>query len=334
MPDPPTSHGEELRFFAGKAVLVTGGAGFIGSHLVARLEELGAGVTVVDDLRTGNLANIGQCVDRLELVQDDISNGGLHSLVATRDYDVAFHLAANPYVPPSIEQPWYDFQVNLVGTLRLLETLRQHAQPPRLILASSAAVYGDIDAPAIREDHPTVPISPYGVSKLAAERYAAVYARLYGLRTASLRFFSVYGPRQRKQVVYDLLRKLSRRPAELEVLGDGTQTRDFNYVSDVVDAALRVAARGPLVGEAYNVASGRACTIHELLGILSDLTGSRPRIKWSGAVRPGDPQRWLADVSRLRALGWEPAVSLREGLVCTLEWYRSEPDPSSPSDTP
>ena len=315
-------------YFLDRAVLVTGGAGFIGSTLTERLVDAGAQVTVVDDLRTGFLSNLGGCRERVEYVQEDILSDRFQVWVASRRFEAIFHLAGNPYVPPSVERPWYDFELNLVGTLRLLESLRQSGLRPRVILASSAAVYGDLDAAPITELHPTVPISPYGVSKLAAERYGAVFAQLYGMRIASLRFFSVYGPRQKKQVVYDLLRKLSHGAGEIEVLGDGTQVRDFNYVSDVVDAALAVAESGTLTGEVYNVAGGQECSIRDLVELLVALVGARTQVRWSGAVRPGDPQRWMADCSRLAALGCRPKVSLRDGLLRTLTWYRSECQPT------
>ena len=289
--------------FAKRAVLVTGGAGFIGSHLVELLADAGAVVTVLDNLFSGAAANLAGCRDRLELVHADVLDEAFPKLVASRSFDTIFHLAANSYVPPSVERPWDDFQRNLVATMRLLEVLRESAAPTKLILTSSAAVYGDLDASPIHEGHPTVPISPYGVSKLAVERYGAVYAGLYGLRVASLRLFSVYGPRQRKQVVYDVLRKINESDGDVRMFGDGTQVRDFNYVTDTASAALAVAATSPLRGEVYNVAGGSPWSIRELVDMLIHLTGRRVKVHWSGQVRPGDPQRWLADGSRLAMLG-------------------------------
>ncbi|HEY7520834.1 MAG TPA: GDP-mannose 4,6-dehydratase [Methylomirabilota bacterium] len=311
------------RGLAGRHVLVTGGAGFIGSHMTEALVAAGARVTVVDDLRTSSVTNLDGCRDAIDYVEDDVLDDRFESLVRSRRFDVVVHLAGNPYVPPSVERPWDDFQLNLTGTLRLLETLRKTGSRARVLLASSAAVYGDLDVDGLTEEHPTVPISPYGVSKLGAERYGAVYAQLYGLRVASLRYFSVYGPRQKKQVVYDLLGKLLGGTGDVLVHGDGTQTRDFNYVTDVVGATLAVAASAPLRGETYNVAGGQVCSIRELVETLAGLVGSAARIRWSGVVRPGDPQRWSADWRRLAALGWQPRVSLRDGLASTVSWYRT-----------
>jgi UDP-glucose 4-epimerase len=174
----------------------------------------------------------------------------------------------------------------------------------------------------IREDDPTVPISPYGVAKLAAERYLAVYSHLYGLRAASLRFFSVYGPRQRKQVVYDFIKKISHNPTELFIHGDGTQVRDFNYVEDTARAAMLVAAHAPLQGEVYNVASGTECSIGALAGTLCAILGAQPQFVYSGSVRPGDPEKWAVDIGRLSALGYQPQISLENGLRQTVGWFR------------
>lgn len=225
--------------------------------------------------------------------------------------------------PPLAEHPWDDFQLNVVTVLKLLECLGRSQRPARLILASSAAVYSDTLVVPICEHTPAAPTSPYGIIKLTTDRYAAVYAQVYGLRTASLRPFADYGPRLRKQVVYDFIRKLSNDSSGLDAHGDGTQVRDFCYVSDVVEAALTVERRGQLRGEVYNVASGVGSSIRNLLDQLAEQLDIQPNIRWSGAVRPGEPQHWIADITRLQALGWKPAVSLSVGLKRTSDWFRS-----------
>jgi UDP-glucose 4-epimerase len=306
-----------------KRALVTGGAGFIGSHLAEFLVAEGATVTVLDDLSTGSRDHLKQARG-VELWVEDMRGDALRRLLSQQPYDFIFHLAANAYVPPSVERPAWDFEINLSGTLGLLELLRLAQWPGVLVYASSAAVYGNPMRMPIQEDDPTIPISPYGVAKLGAERYVAVFSQLYGLRAASVRFFSVYGPRQRKQVVFDLIQKLARDRSTLNIFGDGSQVRDFNYVEDTARAMMLVAERAPLQGEVYNVASGRACSIDELARRLCRVLGAQPRFVYSGHVRPGDPEKWSVDIGRLQALGYQPQVSLEDGLRRTVAWYGNQ----------
>jgi UDP-glucose 4-epimerase len=281
----------------------------------------GATVTVVDDLSSGSRDNLLAAGDRVDLRVLSICGPGLEQVVVEQEYDAIFHLAANAYVPPSVERPAWDHEINLSSTFRLLEILRHSDWPGVLVYVSSAAVYGDPVRMPIREADPTVPISPYGVGKLAAERYVAVYSQLYGLRAASVRLFSVYGPRQHKQVVYDLIGKIKRDTSRLFIHGDGTQVRDFNYVEDTARAMMLVAGRAPLQGEVYNVASGRECSIGELAEKLCGILDVEPRFVYSGAVRPGDPEKWSVNLDRLKALGYRAQISLDDGLEQTVAWH-------------
>jgi UDP-glucose 4-epimerase len=306
-----------------KSVLVTGGAGFIGSHLCKALVRRGVQVTVVDNLSNSGLEGVQEIADRIDFHELDIRSSVFRDLLLTGDFDVIFHLAANAYVPPSIENPDCDFQTNLVAPFRLLETLRGSGSSSTLIVASSAAVYGNPSRIPILETDLTVPISPYGVSKLAMERYVSVYSRVYGLRAASLRLFSAYGPRQRKQIVYDFIKKISNSPSELVILGDGTQVRDLVYVEDVVQAALTVLDSAPLHGEVYNVSGGRGYSTREIAETMTEVMGLSPRFHYTGSTRPGDPEKWIACIDRIRALGFSPRISLAEGMKRTIEWYNS-----------
>lgn len=309
-----------------KRVLVTGGAGFIGSHLVEQLVQCGNQVTVVDNLTTGHYQNIQTVQARIEFIEGDLNTLLQTGQLKLSSYSHIFHLAANAYVPPSVVDPLWDFQLNLQTTLLLLEAMRRLDEPPQLIYASSAAVYGNPTRLPIHEDDPTVPISPYGVAKLAAERYVTVYCQLYGLRAASLRLFSVYGPRQRKQVVYDLLTKLQRDPGCVEVFGDGSQERDFVYVTDVVQAMLIVARYGPNRGEVYNVASGLTYKIRDLLAAWCEVCALQPRVVYRGNVRPGDAERWSVNTDRIAAIGYKAHTVLEDGLKQIWSWYRHESD--------
>jgi UDP-glucose 4-epimerase len=312
-----------LLVWSGKGVLVTGGAGFIGSHLVSQLASVGADVVVLDNLSSGRRENLTNVSGIVTLKHLDLRDVDWSDLFAGRHFDVIFHLAANAYVPPSVENPIWDYEVNLGGTIRLLEALRTMQWPGSLIYASSAAVYGDPVHIPMNESDLTVPISPYGVGKLAAERYVAVFSHLYGLRAASLRIFSVYGPRQRKQVIFDLIDKLAHDSSELFIHGDGSQVRDFNFVEDTARAMMIVAEHAPLHGEVYNVASGRECSIRELATTLCRISNVSPRLVFSGSVRPGDPEKWVADISGLMTLGYNPRITLEEGLRRTFNWYSS-----------
>jgi UDP-glucose 4-epimerase len=307
--------------WAAKRVLVTGGAGFIGSHLVQNLAAAGAAITVLDTFSTGVRENLGHVAGTVNLQELDVRRVAWEEVVGVQHYEVIFHFAANAYVPPSVESPAYDYELNFESTFRLLEALRKLKWTGALIYASSAAVYGNPARVPVREDDPTVPVSPYGVGKLAAERYVAVFSRLYDIRAASLRLFSIYGPRQRKQVVYDLIERIIQSSTELFIHGDGSQVRDLTYVEDTVRAAMLVAERAPLHGEVYNVGSGQDCTIGQLAEALCYLLGKPLRFAYSGAVRPGDPEKLSVDISRVAELGYRPRVSLEEGLRRTVEWY-------------
>ena len=293
--------------------LVTGGAGFIGSNLVDRLVDDGHEVTVVDDLSTGRLENVA---DGARLIEADV----LECSQALRESDVVFHLAAQVDVRRSVRDPAEDLRINVGGTLAVLEAA--HDSGARVVFASTGgAIYGDCDQLPTPEDAPPRPVSPYGMSKLAAEGYCRLYAALHGVRTTALRFANVYGPRQDPLGEGGVVAIFCGRAVAGQdpvVFGDGRQTRDFVYVGDVVEACLAAAAHdtfGP-----YNVGTSRETSVLALAGVLGEVTGSAldPR---HGEERAGEVKRSCLDVTRAGgSLGWSPRTSLREGLRRTWEW--------------
>lgn len=303
------------------SVLVTGGAGFIGSHLTERLVALGADVTVLDDLSAGRRSNLDAVDDAIRFVDGDVRNRDrLADLLA--ETHTVFHLAANAHVPTSVERPTYDFDVNATGTRNVLIESRD-ADVSRVVLASSAAVYGPPETVPIDETHPLHPVSPYGASKLAGEKLGLAYNDSYDIDVTALRIFNTYGPRQPRYVMYDFLKKLDADPSELEVLGSGEEVRTFVYVSDTVDAFLAVATADDAPGRAFNIGGADPTRIIDLADLMADrYYDGRPEVYTTGVSKPGDIERLITDNSRIQELGVEPTVSLRDGLDELYEWSR------------
>ena len=290
-----------------KKILVTGGAGFIGSHLSEALVDHNADVTVVDNLSTGSISNLKDIVHKIKIVKLNILSREFKHLIEAENYDVILHLAGPSYVPPSVRRPFHDFRNSAYATFLILDTLRKMQSSCQFIYASSAAVYGNPQKLPISETDPTIPISPYGVGKLASERYVYVFNKIYDLKTVSLRFFSVYGPRQKKQIIYYFIKKLTQNPNHLTIIGDGTQRRDMIYVKDVVRAILLVLQNGNFKGEVYNTASGVSYSTKEIAMVEWRSIPSRTRRPGYGRVcrlSPGDcPPRNLRG-SVPRKTGW------------------------------
>lgn len=304
-------------------MLVTGGCGFLGSHLVERLVADGAAVTVLDSMRAGCAENLSAVAGQIRLVQGDVRDReAMADLLQACRPSIVYHLAANASVPGSVEDPAYDYEANATGTFVLLDALRGLDMKPRVVLASSGAVYGQPDRFPITEDFPPRPISPYGYSKLCAEHIARMFFDVYGIPTVIARIFNSYGPRVPRYIVYDFLQKLQRDPTRLEILGDGKQQRDFTYVTDTVAALVLLAQKGA-PGEAYNVSSGQNHSVTELAETLVDVLGLTGRVQFhfTGTSWVGDAQYWKVDVSKLRALGYDGRTSLREGLRATVRWF-------------
>ena len=302
----------------GLKALVTGGAGFIGSHLVDRLMEKGFEVTVLDNFSTGSLKNLSQHLGKanFHLIEGDIRNER-DVKKALKDVDFVFHLAAIVSVELSIKNPILVNEVNVCGTLNLLEE-SLNSGVERFVYISSCAVYGNPIRLPIDEEHPTKPISPYGVSKLASENYCQVFHEIYGLETVSLRLFNVYGSRQAMGPYSGVITKFIDRLKDGKppiIYGDGKQTRDFVYVQDVVDACLLSLNSKGCVGESINIGSGVETSISDLAEILIELFGLSDVKPKYAQPRAGDIRRSCASLNKAkRLLGYQPKISLREGL--------------------
>ena len=310
-------------------ILVTGGAGFIGSHLVTALVERGAHVRVLDNLATGFRHNLDPLLRRIEFVEGDLRD--LDAVCrAVQDVELVFHEAALPSVARSVQNPLDSNSANVTGTLNLL-TASRDARVQRVILASSSSVYGSGGRLPKDETMTPAPVSPYAVTKLAGEMYARVFSELYGLETVCLRYFNVYGPRQDPTTQYaGAIAKFmacAREGKPYPVSGDGEQSRDFTYVENVIVANL-LAAEAPLQGHTLlNVACGERTTLNQIIAILNELTGASLPAVYSPA-RPGDVRHSLASIARAReVLGYAPRVSLREGLERTLRWCQQSSPP-------
>jgi len=303
-------------------VLVTGGAGFIGSHLVDGLMNEGFGMVVLDDFSGGSRDNLSPHLGEPNfcLVEGDVRNEA-DVKRSLENVDAVFHLAATVSVDLSVKNPLLVNEVNVGGTLNVLrESLKAHVK--RFVYASSCAVYGQPEHLPINENHTTKPTSPYGVSKLAAEHYCKVFHEVYGLGTVCLRFFNAYGPRQvvgpYSGVIMKFVDRL-KRGRQLTIYGDGEQTRDFVFVRDVVDACMYAMRRKNCVGEAINVGTGTETSVNKLANVLVGLFSLRDIKVTYGEPRAGDIKKSCADLSKTEnLLGYKPKVSLRKGLTMLL----------------
>ena len=307
-------------------VLVTGGAGFIGSHLAEALVRAGHRVRVIDNFASGRRANLRAVRGDVEVLRGDCADPRAAAR-AVAGVEAVYHEAAIPSVARSVEQPLPSHRANATATLTMLVAARD-AGVRRFVYASSSSIYGDSREPAKHERLPPNPLSPYAVDKLTGEHYLRVFAQLYGLETVALRYFNVFGPRQDPGSPYSGVISLfttalleGRAPV---IYGDGRQSRDFTYVENVVAANLRALTTPGLRGQAVNVATGRAVTLLELLGALGQLTGQRPRPE-RRAARAGDIRHSRADVAAARRLlGFRPQVAFEDGLARTVAWYREQ----------
>lgn len=301
-------------------VLVTGGAGFIGSHVVDALVARGHQVTVIDNLSTGKRANLST---EVSLVEVDLRSDDLDAVFQRVRPQAVFHLAAQASVPNSVADPATDAEINILGTINLLERCRDAGVRRVVYSSTGGALYGEPEQTPCTEEHPIRPLSPYGVSKYVGETYVEMYGRLYGLEDAILRYANVYGPRQDPFGEAGVVAIFGQRMVggeDVVVFGDGTQERDFVYVEDVARANLLALERGS--GQALNIGCGVGTSVNELVTRLRETTGYEREPTYT-EPRAGDVYRIALDASRARReLGWEPKVSLEEGLRRTVAAIR------------
>ncbi len=305
--------------------LVTGAAGFIGSHLSERLVADGHEVVGVDcftdyyprRIKEKNLERL-RAENRFSFVEADLNALDVSAL--TSGIDWIFHQAAQAGVRASWGETFRIYtRLNIDATQRLLESVKGSTTLKKFVYASSSSVYGDVATLPMVEDHPTHPLSPYGVTKLAAEHLAVLYTRNFAVPTASLRYFTVYGPRQRPDMAFHKFFKAALAGEEISVYGDGTQTRDFTYVSDAVEANLRAAQSAP-PGAVLNIGGGSRVSVREVLTLVEELVGKPVRVRYL-ETQHGDMKDTVADTTRAREqIGYRPLVSLRDGLARERDW--------------
>jgi UDP-glucose 4-epimerase len=304
--------------------LITGGAGFIGSNLAAELVQRGEAVRVLDNYSTGRRSNLASIADRVELIEGDLRS--YHQVQeAVKGVDFVLHQGALPSVPRSVRDPITTNEVNVLGTLNILQAARD-AGVKRLVYASSSSVYGDNPELPKRESMCPRPLSPYAISKLAGEQYCQAFWRLYGFETVCLRYFNVFGPRQDPASQYAAVipRFITAmlNGADAIIYGDGRQSRDFTFIANVVQANLRACVAPNAAGVVCNIACGERYTLLELVERLAQITGLAPSVRHADP-RPGDVPHSQADISEARTrLGYEPEVDLTTGLEQTVAWLK------------
>ncbi|NOZ64315.1 MAG: SDR family oxidoreductase [Caldiserica bacterium] len=309
----------------GKSVLVTGGAGFIGSHIAEKLVSIGAKVKILDNFFAGKLENIERFKDRVELIEGDITDLSIVYRVM-EGVDYVSHQAALRSAPKSVGLPLSYTRVNVEGTINVL-IAAQEKGVKRVVYASSSSVYGDNLQLPQKEEHFPSPLTPYATSKLTGEFYCKMFTKTYGLSTVSLRYFNVFGPRQSLESQYAVVIPkfikciLDKEPPPIN--GDGKQSRDFTYIDNVVHVNLLALLREGVDGEVFNTGEGKTISILQLVDDLSQIAGREVKPVFT-PPRPGDPPYTMADIEKVTSLlGYKPLVSFREGLERTFAWFKS-----------
>ena len=309
-------------------IVITGGAGFIGSHIAESCAKDGHEVVIIDnlddyyspELKKRNIDYVLKS-ENVRFVHGDVTDIDFLRTVIDKDVDYVFHEAAQAGVRISVENPFKPNNINVLGTLNVLQASLE-AEVERVINASSSSVYGKVEYLPFDEKHPTQPVSPYGVSKLAAEHYCRVFYEVYGLPTVSLRYFTVYGPRMRPDLAISIFTGKMLNNEPITIFGDGNQTRDFTYIDDIVKVNMELLDMNKADGKVMNIGSGNRISVNDLAKHLREIIGSSSEVNYA-EVQRGDAKHTLADVSLAKELmGYEPSVTIEEGLKRFVEWYR------------
>jgi UDP-glucose 4-epimerase len=311
--------------YKGKSVLVTGGAGFVGCNLVRKLVELGAAVTVFDDLFTGFMSNLNAVFDRIEFIKGDVRNENLvKQVIYNGEFDYVFHLAARNIII-STKNPMDDFSVNIGGTLNLLNCVKDSKRLKKFVYASSVSIYGNKTHPITEEDSVNL-LSPYAVSKLGGENYSEIFYEVYNVPTTVVRYSNVYGDFQTTENMYcgvigkivDAI-KNDKRP---HINGDGQQTRDYTFIEDAVEATLIAGASEKSIGEKFNIGTGVEISLLQIVSIVNEILGKDMIPEFFDYRDIDSIRRRCVDPEKIRrALRWSSKVNIREGIKKTIEWY-------------
>lgn len=306
-------------------ILVTGSAGFIGSHFADYVLQQGDSVVGVDDLSFGKRANVNPDAGFIKADVTDFDQ--MEGIVLSEQPAAIVHFAANATTKSSAmgwSHPTHDYRINMVGTLNLLEIIRKHKLDVRFVYASSAAVYGEPEYVPVDEKHPKHPQAPYGVSKLAGENYCYAYGKEWAVQTTTFRIFNTFGPRQSRYIMYDQIKKILASDGEIEVIGTGEQVRDYVYVTDVAKAFYLGMTHPEAVGQTFNLAGGNQISVKDLVNLIKSLLGKDVTLRFTGQSWKGDITRLSADTGYLRkTLGWAPETSLEDGLRSLIAWLGS-----------
>jgi dTDP-glucose 4,6-dehydratase/UDP-glucose 4-epimerase len=295
-------------------ILIIGSEGFIGSHFVDFFLEKGSTVTGLDLFE--------QPARKYQYIKISRLSPEFEEIFHQHSFDAVINAAGSGNVPYSMTHPVLDFEANCLDSIRVLDNIRKHQPGCKYIHISSAAVYGNPQRLPVNESDPVSPMSPYGWHKLVAEKLCQEYTSIYKTQTAVIRPFSVYGPRLKKQLFWDLYQKFLTKKEGIELFGTGKESRDFIHVKDLVRAVDLILQEGQLEGECYNIASGKEYTIEEAVSVFLAAMGEKAKYSFNGVVREGDPLNWRADISSLKILGFKPAIELDEGLRDTVKWMQ------------